>query len=113
MIGSISVLAWDKKDKYIVAGSTNGYICKFDISGKKKKSLLEYIPGHDDTVMCLQFCRSNRYLCSTGMDNNVRLWKWPSLQEHFEISYQTPVRVSLLLYLHTKYFTMLSLYIYK
>lgn len=91
----ITSLAWDKTDKFMVTGCSEGIIRTWNLSTYSKHLFAENtLFAHYNSVISLEFSTSNKYLCSSSVDGLVRLWHWPILEPHFEIFSTSPVRVS-------------------
>ncbi|KAB0793744.1 hypothetical protein PPYR_13364 [Photinus pyralis] len=48
--------------------------------------------SHDGMIIEMRLSCDEKYLVTSGEDNNVRIWFWPQLREHFQVSYTAPVR---------------------
>ncbi|XP_076248671.1 protein cortex [Calliopsis andreniformis] len=79
---------WSHNDQHIVAGCT-GLITVYLA---KTGSVVHSVLAHTRGILALAFSSNYRYLVSSSKDMTVRIFLWPGLTLHLDITYFQPVK---------------------
>jgi ribosomal RNA-processing protein 9 len=78
---SISI---SKDSRYIVSCSKDGSVVKYDFKEHKKVGAIKYSKKsenhHHGTILCVAISPDNQYLVTGGVDKNIKVWKFDTLE---------------------------------
>ncbi|KAF5300981.1 hypothetical protein FQR65_LT19292 [Abscondita terminalis] len=73
----------------LISGCSSGHLTVFN----RHLSIVNNLhKAHDGIIIKMALSCNESYLATSGEDKNVRVWLWPNLKEHFQVSYVSPVK---------------------
>ncbi|KAK4876023.1 hypothetical protein RN001_012445 [Aquatica leii] len=85
---TVTAMRWTKRNT-LITGCNHGNLMVFN---SYFKLINQIYKAHGGIIIHISLSCNNTYLATTGDDNHVRIWRWPNLKEHFQITYETPVK---------------------
>lgn len=75
----------------LITGCSNGRLCVWT---SYLVCTNTYYAAHVNGIITIELSCNENYLATTGKDRKVKIWKWPTLQQLFEMYFpEAPVKV--------------------